>query len=220
VGQSPEELRREIEQTRVGMSENLDAIGDRVSPGRIVERRRNRFRNSVYSVRERVMGVPSSVGSTLSERSPSMPSVGVGDRVSGAGEALRSAPETARSTAQGNPLLAGTVAFGAGFVAAAVFKGTEAEARAASTLQEKAEPLKEEATSIAREVASSVQESGQQAAEQLKESATQSAEQVKQTAQAKAEETKGAGTSAAEEVKNQASGSAQQVKDQQSRPTP
>ena len=56
MGQSPEELRREIEQTRMGMSENLDAIGDRVSPGRIVERRTNRVRNSVTSLRERVMG--------------------------------------------------------------------------------------------------------------------------------------------------------------------
>jgi hypothetical protein len=207
VVQSPEELRREIEQTRMGMSESLDAIGDRVSPGRIVERRRNRFRNNVYSVRERVMGVPSSVGSTLSEHSPSMPSAGVGDKVSGAGGALRSAPDAARSTAQGNPLLAGAVAFGAGFVAAAVFKGTETEARAASTLQEKAQPLKEEAQNVAREVASGLQEPAQQAAESLKQTATSAAESVKETAQSSAQETKDAGQSAVQDVKAKAPGS-------------
>ena len=214
MGQSPEELRREIEQTRTELSQDLDAIGDRVSPGRMVERRRNRLRNGVTSLRERVMGAPAAMGSTLSERSPSVG--GVTERVSGAGDALRTAPETARQQTQGNPLLAGAVAFGAGFAAAAIFKGSEAEARAATTLQEKAQPLKEEASSIARDVASSVKESGQQAAEQLKESATSSAEEVKQTAQAKAEETKEVGTSAAQEVKDQASSSAQQLKDQQS----
>jgi len=217
MGQSPEELRRDIELTRVGMSENLDAIGDRVSPGRIMERRRNRLRAGWTSLRGRVMGTPEDTTGTVAAGTPS--GSGIGDRVGGAGEALRSAPETARQQAQGNPLLAGAVAFGAGFAAAAIFKGSETEAQAAQRLKEAAEPLKEEATSIAREVASSVQESGQQAAEQLKESATQSAEQVKQTAQAKAEETKEAGTSAAAEVKDQASSSAQQVKDQP-RPKP
>ncbi len=205
MGQSPEELRREIEQTRMGMSENLDAIGDRVSPGRIVERRTNRMRNSVTSLRERVMGAPSSVGSTLSDRSPSMG--GVTERVSGAGDALRSAPEGAMQTAQGNPMLAGALAFGAGFVAAAIFKGTETEARAASTLQEKAQPLKEEAQNVAREVASGLQEPAQQAAQSLKDTASSSAESVKEAAQSSAQQTKEAGQSAVQEVKTKAPGS-------------
>jgi hypothetical protein len=198
MGQSPEELRRDIELTRVGMSENLDAIGDRVSPGRIVDRRRNRMRNGVSSLRERVMGAPSAVGSTLSDHTPS---------VSGGGEALRSAPEAARSTAQGNPLLAGAVAFGAGFAAAAIFKGTETEARAATTLQEKAQPLKEEAQSVARGMASGLQEPAQQAAESLKETATSGAESVKEAAQSSAQQTKEAGQSAVKDVKAKAPGS-------------
>jgi len=205
VGQSPEELRREIEQTRMGMSENLDAIGDRVSPGRIVERRTNRMRNGVTSLRVRVMGAPATVGSSLSEHTPSMG--GVTDRVSGAGEVLRSAPESARSTAQGNPLLAGAVAFGAGFVAAAIFRGTETEAHAATTLQEKAQPLKEQAQNVAREVASGLQEPAQQAAESLKETATSGAESVKEVAQSSAQQTKEAGQSAVEDVKAKAPGS-------------
>ena len=205
MGQSPDQLRREIEETRMGMSENLDAIGDRVSPGRIVERRTNRMRNGVTSLRERVMGAPSSMGSALSDRTPDMG--GVTERVSGAGDALRSAPEGAKQTAQGNPMLAGALAFGAGFVAAAVFKGTEAEARAATTLQEKAQPLKEEAQSVAREVASGLQEPAQQAAESLKETAASGAESVKEAAQSSAQQTKEAGQSAVEDVKAKAPGS-------------
>jgi hypothetical protein len=33
MGQSPEELRRDIERTREDLGGHLDAIGDRVSPG-------------------------------------------------------------------------------------------------------------------------------------------------------------------------------------------
>ena len=44
MGQSAEELRREIEETRDNLTGTVDAIGDRVSPGRIVERKTNRAR--------------------------------------------------------------------------------------------------------------------------------------------------------------------------------
>ncbi len=190
MGQSPEDLRRDIEETRDSLSENLDAIGDRVSPGRVIERRRNRMRGSVDSLRDRVMGPasgPSGQGSV--------------DDDGGVTSTLRSAPESARQQAQGNPLLAGAVAFGVGVAAAALFKGSQPEARAVQTLKEAAQPLKEPLAAAAQQVASTVQEGGQQAAEQLKESATQSAEQVKGTAQSSAQQTKDAGAHAVEEVK-------------------
>ena len=43
MGQSAEELRYEIADTRAELGQTLDAIGDRVSPGRMIERRKNRF---------------------------------------------------------------------------------------------------------------------------------------------------------------------------------
>ena len=43
MGQGPEELRHDIERRRDDLGETIDAIGDRVSPGRIIERRRNRI---------------------------------------------------------------------------------------------------------------------------------------------------------------------------------
>ena len=45
------ELRRDIEETRERMTGTMDAIGDRVSPGRVVERRVNRFRQTSSRVR-------------------------------------------------------------------------------------------------------------------------------------------------------------------------
>ena len=59
MGQSTEELKRDIEHTRADMSGTLDAIEDRVSPGRMIQRRKNRITGSVHALRERVMGAAS-----------------------------------------------------------------------------------------------------------------------------------------------------------------
>ena len=47
MGQSPEELKQDVESTRADLSDTLDAIGDRVSPGRMIERRKNRMRQGL-----------------------------------------------------------------------------------------------------------------------------------------------------------------------------
>ncbi len=90
MGQTAEELRQDIADTRDNLSDTLDAIGDRVSPGRVIERRKNRMTAGVHSALERVMGsahdaadavrdAPSSVGSGTQGRrwspaaSPSLP---------------------------------------------------------------------------------------------------------------------------------------------------
>ena len=47
MGQSTEELRAEIEQTRQSMTADVDALQDRVSPSAIVERRKQAARSRV-----------------------------------------------------------------------------------------------------------------------------------------------------------------------------
>jgi len=198
MGQSAEELRRDIEQTREDLGGHLDALGDRVSPGRIIERRRNRFRDGLTSARARIFG------SEDDEGTGSQSGAGVGDRVSDVGETVKQAPQLARQQAQGNPLLAGLVAFGAGFAAAAAFPGTATESEMADRLKERAQPLKDEATKVGQDVAATMRQTGEQAAEQLKTTATEGVEQVKETAKATAAETKEAGTDAAQQVKDEA----------------
>ena len=51
MGQRAEELRVEIAETRNGLSDTMDAIGDRLSPGRIAERRTNKVTGGVRSSR-------------------------------------------------------------------------------------------------------------------------------------------------------------------------
>lgn len=171
MGQSAEELRAEIERTRTELSTDLDAIGDRVSPRRMVERRTNRAKNFVGDTRTRVFGRADDVKTSMSDRSTS------------AVDTLRSAPDSAAGRVEGNPMIAGAVAFGVGFLAAVVFPGSQTEAEAVQRVGDAAQPLKEQAVEAAKEVASSTKEAGQQAVEELKGSAQERAADVKDTAQ-------------------------------------
>ena len=50
-----------------------------------------------------------------------------------------------KAKAEGNPLAAGLIAFGAGLLISGLIPSSQKEQQAVSTLQEKAEPLKEQA---------------------------------------------------------------------------
>jgi hypothetical protein len=137
-----DELRTDITEDRRAMARSMEAIGDRVSPGRIVERRTNRMKGRVASWRVSVMGA-----------APSM--------------SMPDAPDVAGAT-KGNPLAAGLVAFGVGLVAAAAFPATRKEAELAQAARDAAQPMLEEA---GREIASDVQAKAHDAAEQVKAAA-------------------------------------------------
>jgi hypothetical protein len=174
------------------LGDTLDAIGDRVSPGRIVERRKNRARQSIDDVRMRVMGAV-----------PAKPSTGgARDSASGAvaavGDTVRHAPDMVAGGAQGNPLLAGGLAFGLGLLVASLLPTTETETSMAEGV---IEPLKAEATDI-----------GKQVGETVKESATRAGEEVKATVSDAASTVKDEATSAAQDVKQSASDAAGDVK--------
>ena len=159
MGQSADQLRREIEDTRGDLGETLEAIGDRVSPGRMIERRKNRMMLSLRTVRERVMGKASETGRAM------------GDTAGGAIDTLTSAPDTVREQTQGSPLMAGAIAFGVGVITASIVKPSEFEREAAEQLIDKVEPVKQE-----------LKDAGQEMAEHLKEPLREAVDQVKETA--------------------------------------
>jgi gas vesicle protein len=177
MGQSAEQLRQQIDDTRGDLSGTLDAIGDRLSPGRMIERRKNRVVNGWQNVRERVMGSASDVGSS------------VGDAAGGAVDTIKDSPETLRRQAQGNPLAAGAVAVGVGVLLASMFPATEPEQRAAGQLLDKAEPLKDELRETGQQIVEHVKEPARQAVQHVKDTATQSSQAVADTAKQAAETT-------------------------------
>jgi hypothetical protein len=161
MGQGPEELRRDIERRRDDLGDTIDAIGDRVSPGRIMERRRNRVVGGVRAITDRVMGTVSSGTDHVSDVASS-----VKDHVSG---------DAIKQQASGAPLGAGLVAFGIGFIVAAAFPATQPEQDLAERAQDAIEPVK-----------GAIAETGQHLASDLKEDATQAVGEIKDTASAAA----------------------------------
>ncbi len=192
MGKSAEELRQEIAGTRADLGGTLDAIGDRVSPGRVMERRKNRMTNGLRSAKERIFGTASDAGGT------------VADSAGSAVDTVRSAPDAARSQAQGNPLLAGAVAFGAGFALAAALPPSKTEEEAAGKLLDKAEPLKQQLSEVGQEVAGNLKEAVTDAATAVKETATESGQQVAATAKDAAQTTKDASRDAVDSARSQA----------------
>ena len=160
------------------MTETLDAIGDRMSPSRIVQRRKNRMTASVHNLRDRVMGTASDARQGLS------------DAAVGTTDAIKHTPDAIASGTQGAPLVAGAIAFGAGFLVAAVFSPTETEKRASAKVMETLEPAKEQLMDSAKEVADHLKEPVKEAAQDIKAAAGDSAETIKSTAHDAADATK------------------------------
>jgi hypothetical protein len=160
MGQSAQEVRREIERTRDDLGETVDAIGEKVSPRQAVRRRADRLQVTVKSLRERVMGSAGDAGSSVSSGASSMASSvqdtasgmasSIGEAASEAAEAVRNAPETVKAQTQGNPLAVGVIAFGLGALAGTLLPKTQTEQQLAPPLRENViEPVKETATEAA-----------------------------------------------------------------------
>lgn len=178
MGHSTEELRRDIEDTRADMSYTLDAIGDRVSPGRMMTRRKNRMSSSIQSLRDRVMGTASDAQHGMSAMAED------------ATESIKHAPEAVAERTQGAPMVAGGIALGIGFLAAVAFPATDKEKRAASKMMDTLEPAKQQLTDSAKEMADHLKEPAMEAAERVKQSASEGASQVADTARDAAGETR------------------------------
>jgi gas vesicle protein len=187
----------DIEATRSNLSRDIDELTDKVSPARVVERRKEATKSRIGSVRDKLMGsahhatssvhgTGSGVASTVSDRAS-----GVAGSVSGGASHGLNAVE---SRAQGNPLAAGVVAFGVGMLVSALIPASEKEAEAAQRLTEAAkehgQPLVDEAKSVGAEMGQDLKESAQQSAQEVKATAQESVQNVKEEGQSSAQNVK------------------------------
>jgi Protein of unknown function (DUF3618) len=170
MGKSASEVKAEIEDTRQDMSETIDAIADRTSPRRIIDRRRRRMANGWRTVRERVMGRAQSAGGTASDHARNL-SGSARDTAGSVIDTARGVPGTVSEQTQGNPIAAGLMAFGAGLLIASLVPPSEPEQQLAGTLKDQTQPLQDELT-----------QAGQQVVEDVKSTARHGADQVKQRA--------------------------------------
>jgi gas vesicle protein len=203
---SPEEIQQEIERTRESLSTNVDRLTDKVTPSHVVQRRVDNVKSKAGSVKERVMGShddgsglrgkAGSAGDTLSSAKSSVgDTVGsakssVSDAASTVSDAASSAPQVVTQRTQGNPLAAGLIAFGLGWLLSSLAPAAQAEQNLASKAEDAAKDLSEP-----------LKQKGQEIAQNLKEPLQQSAEQIKSTATEAAQDTAGQAKSAADDVK-------------------
>jgi hypothetical protein len=219
----PDQIRSEIDQTQRALSADVDALTEKISPPRIVERRVQRTRAAMTNVKDKIMGstsdayqtagpaisshgATSGVGESVSARASAARDTAA-DAASSAVDTVRSAPDTVRRRTVGNPLAAGLVAFGAGWLLSSLLPASEPE-------QQVATQVKDFASEQGRPVAQQLGQAGQEAAQELKESAQQRAESVRQTAADAAQTVQEEAQSAASDVKGQAQESAGRVRDQ------
>ncbi|WP_224392117.1 DUF3618 domain-containing protein [Pseudonocardia sp. ICBG1293] len=130
----PDAIRRDIEHTQRRLSGDVDALTDRVAPSRIVGRRVDRVRDRVGSWRDAVMGGDDRPAGAAAQRAADRAgdvAHAVSDRASQAAatvaDTAREAPRTARRQTRGNPLAAGLIAFGAGWLVSSLLPASARE---------------------------------------------------------------------------------------------
>jgi cell division septum initiation protein DivIVA len=197
----PDQIRGNIEQTQKNLSADVDALAGKIRPSRIVERRVEQTRSAMTSVKDRIMGSAAETTSTVSGTATSAKGT-LAAKASSAADVASSAPEQARQRTRGNPLAAGLVAFGAGWLLSSLLPATEPEQQAAAQVKdlamEKGRPVAQDLGQAGQEAAQSLRESAQQRAQSVKETATDAASTVAGEAQSQASDV----TSHAQEARN------------------
>jgi len=163
----PDAIRAEIDRTRGRLSEDVDVLTESVRPSSVAKRTAQRATTKAGRLKETVMG-------TAQDK------VGSGsDMAHGAVDTVKEAPDLARRQARGNPLAAGAVALAAGWLVGSLLPASSKERELATTVKEQAQPLVEEATSVAKETAANLKEPAQQAVDSVKETAREGAQHVR-----------------------------------------
>lgn len=220
MSETPEEIRARIDRTRESVSNDVDALAEKVSPSSIVGRETERVKGKVNAVKDRLFGSDDQDPGVVGQAGQDVRgAVGhAGDSVRGAvgnvGEGVRHTADRAAEKAKGNPLAMGLIAFGVGALISSLIPASSVEKDAASKVKDAAQPLMDEVKDVAKEAGEHLKEPAQEAAQTLKDSAQTAGQNIKGEAQAAAADVKDEAQSAAGDVKSEAQDASQRVKDE------
>jgi hypothetical protein len=233
----PEQIRRDIERTQAALSQDVDALAEKVTPGKIVERRVDRARDAATRLKEKVMGsdpygnqhgaagyvgdvrsaastatdrvsgTASSAASSVQDAASSAAGT-VQDAASTAVGAVQEAPQAIRRQTRGNPLAAGLIAFGAGWLVSSLLPASRREQeladQAKQVAQEKVQPA---AQQVAADVKENLREPAQQAVESVRSTAQDAKDTVTDEGRTAAQDVQGRAQDAAGNVRSSTTGS-------------
>src|SRR5690606_38210563 len=100
MSDSPDAIRSDIERTRRELGSDVDALADKVTPSKIVERQKSKVKRAVGSVTDRVMGTADDAQAAAS------------DAVDGAVDRVKEAAHNTKVKLEGHPLAVGLMPFG------------------------------------------------------------------------------------------------------------
>src|SRR4051812_1077819 len=226
----PEVIRRQIEDTRRELSYDVDALNEKVNPSRVVDRRGSNVKGRFVRAKDPVIGggstgpsqthgtAQNAMGSVQNAASNATGTVqnaastaadSVQSAASTAADAVQQAPDQIVRQTQGNPMAAGLIAFGVGWLVSSLMPASEKEKQ-----------LAQQAESAVREHKDALLEPAKQAAQemgdQLKPAAQDAVESVKSTAQDAAATVKDEGQAAVQDVQGQAQQSKEKVQSKSS----
>jgi hypothetical protein len=157
VGEEPDAIRADIEETRARMGERAEALAYKAD---VPARSREKVHDVTERIKEKVTGMTHSVSSSTSSASGSVSDKAhgvagsVSDKSHAAGQRLGDSAHRAKGLAESNPLGLAIGAVAAGFIAGLLVPVTRFEnehlGQAADTLREKAQEVGQEATDRAR----------------------------------------------------------------------
>lgn len=207
----PDQIRREIEATRRDLSTNVNELSQSVAPGNIVERQKRAIGDKARSLKESIMGSDDDYGYGYSAYDSSGSALDSAKQsAQNVADGAREVPQQIKRQTRGNPMAAGLVALGAGWLLGSLLPASREERRAAEAVKQKAQPLMEDAKEQAREMGENLKPAAQDAVDQVKGDAQQAVDHVKQDGQYAAEHVK----QSAEQSRDSVQGHAQQARDQ------
>ena len=195
MGQDPEVIRREIEQTRERMGDTVEALGYKAD---VPSRAKDAVTDRVTSVKEKITGATSSVGDSISGATGTM-----NDRTPSTGD-VKDAAKRGAGLAQENPLGLAVGSIAIGFLAGMLIPSTRVE-------NEKLGPMADQVKDQALQTGQEALEHGKQVAQDVAGTAQESLQQVKEDVKSTAQD------SAAEHgdrFQRSAQESAEQVRDE------
>jgi gas vesicle protein len=191
MGEDPDRIRREIEQTRAEMSETVDALSYKADvksrAKESVQEKRDSAKESVVgatqTVKEKLVGAKDSVSETAGGATSR-----VGDATPDRAQ-VKHQVRRAKGVAQENPIGLAIGSIAVGFIAGMLVPATRVEDEKLGEISDqfvdKAKETGQEALEHGKQVA---QETAQSAQETFRDSAQQHGDEVKQTAQENAEQ--------------------------------
>lgn len=171
-----DQLEHDTTETRESLGQDVSRLSEKVSPSSFLERRKAKLQHSAGSMKDRLMGSSDTPGQAAKDKAASAAS-SVKDATDSLASKIGDATsaDAVRQQTQGNPIAAGLIAFGVGWLLSSLVPASQAEQAAATKVEETAgDPLKQSA----HEVAGNLQQPLQDSADAVKAAATDAAEKT------------------------------------------